>query len=897
MPTSIAQLRPLRAPIALLVMFAVAACSSGDDVSAPEPRGSLALAISGLPVGAVASVTVDGPDGFTRTLSSGATLSSLAAGTYVITVNDVWHQGSAYTGAPPSQAIVVDVGSAITASGVVYALSTGSMSITMGGLPNATPAAVTITGPDGYHRTITEAVNLLGLKPGSYLVEARELATSAATYAANQGSQLVQVVATTEPSVVHVAYAITTGAMAINVSGLPDGKNAAVSVTGPGNYLATVTSWTSTLENLAPGVYTIAASNVSNGSIFIPSPASQQVTVTASAQPVAATVAYASAGTALNVQLLGLPQGMGGAVTVAGPNGYNALVSSSKVLSGIPSGVYTISASPVNLSCDVVTPTQPTQLVTVPPGQAATVAVSYSSAAAGINLCIDGAYITQAVQTLSGDVPLVAGRDGLLRVFVRASGANSAMPPVRARFYNGSTLVNTILIQPTAASVPLTIDEATLGLSWNANLPGSLLQPGLRLLVDVDPSNLVAESNESDNSQPANGAPVTLDVRTAAPLGVRFVPVIQAARGDTGRVTESNKASFVAPMLKMFPVPSIDADIRQPYLFSGGELQSGGANWTTLLSELNAVRVAEGSARIYYGVVRVGYTSGVAGLGYIGVPTSVGWDYQPGGAEVLAHEVGHNFGRLHAPCGGPSGVDAQFPYTGATIGAFGYDLSAATIKFPVLRDLMSYCDPSWISDYTYKAILNFRSTFPMKAGAVTSSARERGLLVWGRIEQGRVVLEPGFEVDAPALIPTQGGPHQLTGVGASGEPLFSFNFTGDRVADSPGGNDETFAFVVPVSRLRGVELAAMRLSARGRQVELRSSGSLAVPTATRLANGRVRVTWNGAPGRAALIRDARTGAILSVARGGSVDVQSSSSDFEITLSDGVKSVKSSLRPR
>jgi hypothetical protein len=223
-------------------------------------------------------------------------------------------------------------------------------------------------------------------------------------------------------------------------------------------------------------------------------------------------------------------------------------------------------------------------------------------------------------------------------------------------------------------------------------------------------------------------------------------------------------------------------------------------------------------------------------------------------------------------------------------------MSAAALKFPVLRDLMSYCDPSWISDYTYKAILNFRSTFPMKAGAVTSAATEPGLLVWGRIEQGRVVLEPGFEVDAPASLPTQGGPHQLTGLGALGESLFSFTFAGDRVADSPSGDDETFAFVVPMSRLRGVELAGMRLSARGRQVELRSSGSMTVPTATRLANGRVRVTWNGSPSRAALIRDVRTGEILSVARGGSVDLPSSS-NFEITLSDGVKSVKSSVRPR
>jgi hypothetical protein len=238
----------------------------------------------------------------------------------------------------------------------------------------------------------------------------------------------------------------------------------------------------------------------------------------------------------------------------------------------------------------------------------------------------------------------------------------------------------------------------------------------------------------------------------------------------------------------------------------------------------------------------------------------------------------------------------QFPYSGATIGAFGYDFATAALKFPVLRDFMSYCDPTWISDYTYKAILNFRSSFPMKSGAVTTAATERGLLVWGRIEQGRVVLEPGFEVDAPASMPARSGPHQLSGVGASGESLFSFSFAGERVADSPGGDDETFAFVVPLSQLRGVNLAAIRLSARGRQVDLRSSGVSTAPAVQRV-NGRVRITWTGGNTRAALIRDARTGAILSVARGGMAEVSTSSDEIEVTLSDGVRSVKTKTRPQ
>jgi hypothetical protein len=892
------QLKSSRTAFARLVMLIVlAGCSSGGELAAPPTLGSLDVSISGLPANAVASVTVNGPDGFSRALSSGAMLSSLTAGTYVVTVNEVWHEGSAYAGTPAIQAITVTTGGAAVSSTVLYALATGSVSIALAGLPDATPASLTLTGPDAFHRTVTQATHIVGLRPGVYAVEAGDVSTSSATYTASQGSQYVHVEATAAPAVVNVAYNIASGAIALSVTGLPAGEHAMVTVTGPANFSSTITSSTATLTNLAPGVYTIDAASVSNGSVFIPTPATQQVVVSASAQPFPASVNYASAATALNVQVLGLPSGVNGSVTVAGPNGYNALVASTKVLSAIPAGTYTISAAAVTLSCNSVAPTQKTQLVNVAPGQAASVSVTYSSAAAGLNLCIEGAHVTQAVQTFAGDVPLVAGRDGLLRVFVRASGTNSATPSVRARFYSNTTLMHTILIPAPSASVPTTINEASLNASWNAPLPGTLLQAGLKMVVDVDPSNLIAESSENDNSHSSNGSPIDLDIRSVPTLGVRLIPVIQGARGDTGRVGESNKATFVGPMMKMFPVPGIDADLRAPYVFNGPELQAGGGHWTTLLSELNAVRVAEGSARMYYGVVRVGYTSGVAGLGYIGAPTAIGWDHQPSGPEVMAHELGHNFGRLHAPCGGPAGVDNQFPYSGATIGAFGYDLSGGALKTPVLRDLMSYCDPSWISDYTYKAILNYRESFPMKGGAVTTGTRESGLLVWGRIEQGRVILEPGFEVDAPPSLPSRSGPYQLSGLGSSGESLFSISFAGERVADSPNGDDETFAFVIPMAALRGVDLDRLRLSARGRQVEMRSSGGGALPTAQRMANGRVRLTWDGAAGRAALVRDAGTGAIISIARGGSVELPGAGTGFEVTVSDGVKSRKTSLRPR
>lgn len=887
----------MRAQVAVASLFIVA-CSSGDDPSAPLPAqfGSLAVEINGLPYSASAAVIVTGPGEFSLSLAITSTLTKLAAGTYTVTVADVTHDGSTYVGSPSSYAIAVSAGASAVAPVVNYVLTTGALAITLAGLPDATPAPIVISGPDGYTRTVGEPTSIVGLKPGTYSIEARQVQVSSATYAATPGVQVVEVTATAAPSLAHVAYALASGSVEISISGLPTGANGSLVVSGPANYQSTVSS-SSTLENLTPGLYTVTAANIMSGSLFIPTPATQQVVVSASAIPVAVSVQYTSAGTSLLIQVVGLPSGQAGAVSVSGPNGYSTQVSTTQLLAGIPAGSYTITAAALSSACSVLAASPASQVVSVNPGQATSVTVNYSSGgAAGLNLCIDGAYITQAVQSYTNSVPLVAGRNALLRVFVRASTSNGALPNVRARFYNGSTLVTTIVIPPPATAVPTTIHEATLDASWNTSISGSLLQPGMSLLVDVDPTNDVAESNEADNALPANGSPAALDVRNVSKLNVRLVPVIQAIRGDTGRITESNKANFIAPMMQMFPVAEIDADIREPYTYNGAELQSGGTNWTQLLSELNAVRTAEASGRMYYGVVRVGYTSGVAGLGYIGVPTAIGWDYQPSGTEVMAHELGHNFGRLHAPCGGPAGVDNQFPYSNGSIGVFGYDIFAGTIRAPVYRDLMSYCDPPWISDYTYKAIMNFRASNPMVAAA-RSTATQRGLLVWGRINGGRLVLEPGFEVDAPASLPTRSGPNRIEGFGPSGATLFSLAFAGDRVADSQDPSDETFAFVIPLSQLRGVDLDRLRLSAGGRQVEHRSSGGGAIPTARRLAGGGVRVSWSAATSRAALIRDARTGRVLSIARGGAVDLQTAATDLDVTISDGVKSIRSTLRPR
>ena len=89
----------------------------------------------------------------------------------------------------------------------------------------------------------------------------------------------------------------------------------------------------------------------------------------------------------------------------------------------------------------------------------------------------------------------------------------------------------------------------------------------------------------------------------------------------------------------------------------------------------------------------------------------MGWD-KGINDQILAHEIGHNWNRNHSPCGNPAGVDPNYPYFGGVIGVYGFDVATQTLFAPTIYDVMSYCHPYWISDYTYVGVMSYRVANP-----------------------------------------------------------------------------------------------------------------------------------------------------------------------------------------
>jgi hypothetical protein len=146
-------------------------------------------------------------------------------------------------------------------------------------------------------------------------------------------------------------------------------------------------------------------------------------------------------------------------------------------------------------------------------------------------------------------------------------------------------------------------------------------------------------------------------------------------------------------------------------------------------------------------------------------------------------------------------------------GVYGYDQVSQVVKPPTAHDLMGYCSNDWISDYTYLGVLNYRAQHPLSASQV-GRAVQPALLVWGRIERDRVILEPAFRVFTRPSLPPTSGPYRIEARARDGSSLIRLDFAPAEVADAPDGS-RSFAFAVPLSSDRADRLATLMLAARG----------------------------------------------------------------------------------
>lgn len=234
---------------------------------------------------------------------------------------------------------------------------------------------------------------------------------------------------------------------------------------------------------------------------------------------------------------------------------------------------------------------------------------------------------------------------------------------------------------------------------------------------------------------PATGTAKLSATKTGV-VKISYIPVLfNNLKPD---IAETTLAKYNKYLQAMYPTSEIKTSIGKEMT---AQASFFGLSWSGVLDQLRSKRNSENAPNdtYYFALIkpaanfqtycRSGCTLGIS---YV-APTAASSDSETRvamgaaftdtaedvemTAATIAHELGHSHGQSHAPCadgGTISGVDGNYPTDNAHkagnkeagVGVWGYD-GRNPNKFidpTKTLDIMSYCRPQWISDYTFKAL-------------------------------------------------------------------------------------------------------------------------------------------------------------------------------------------------
>ena len=364
-----------------------------------------------------------------------------------------------------------------------------------------------------------------------------------------------------------------------------------------------------------------------------------------------------------------------------------------------------------------------------------------------------GLEVTQGIQNIAGDVPLVRGKPTLVRGYARSN--LPGFPNVTAtltgvRTSNGASLPGSPLRSSVAMMTPPTDVSITdarrkdLNATFNWEVPDSWLNNGVTLTATINANGAINESNSSNNNIVR-----AMQVRDVPPVCIKLrrtrteVPTYEASGAAFHSIINRYRQLTPARDIWLFPQSGTFAELEcctwsPPFVywgawevandkdmmivqliteetFSGNPDQCDDANAPTHRVAMVSPNANTGSS--------TGYANYVWNVSWVKFSDARG----PG---TLAQEIAHNYNGwpfgdrwLHVNCGQPDGINPNYPYPTNTIGPigstqyYGYNFINRTVIAPdAARDYMSYCSPTWVSDYNWRGMMDTLGATPLPAG-------------------------------------------------------------------------------------------------------------------------------------------------------------------------------------
>jgi hypothetical protein len=323
-------------------------------------------------------------------------------------------------------------------------------------------------------------------------------------------------------------------------------------------------------------------------------------------------------------------------------------------------------------------------------------------------------------------------------------------------------------------------DTEKLESSFNFLVPAALVRPKTAITVEL------FEAGPAPG--PAPRTPPRFPAEGGADLGIKAgrmvmdVVLVQMS-GPSGPLDDSpaRRKHLESYLGDVYPVAQMNIRWREPIKITAK------LGWMAAFKMLQQARIDDDAAPgTYYHMLLAKEDSndGFLGLGSLATAavtdaanriamTNVSKHAVDGEMDTVSHEMGHNLGRNHAPGCNAQGVDERFPYPNTGVGVDGYSIPEAAFKSRLKwKDVMGYCYPTWISDYTWngferrqRVISAFPTTMPYQMLAARSlqgfqspgSNGEWGVVPGALVEggaataqrQARITLASGAQQIAP----------------------------------------------------------------------------------------------------------------------------------------------------
>ncbi|ADV66044.1 hypothetical protein [Deinococcus maricopensis] len=386
----------------------LAACggNGGGSVSiiGVDPKAELSVDITGLPAGAGANVTVQGPGG-TVVLTSSKVFHDLPLGTYTVRAQTVTADGAPYLAAvTPATTTFTEQAQRATVK-VRYDLPlVGQLTLNVAGVPDGQSTQLHISGPNGFQKDLPGLATqtLTDLAAGTYTLTADAVRDQNFTYPATIDPSTFTVErGRTRTANVSFARDPRYGNLSVHVLGLPEGVTGTVTAQLPGGAPRSLTG-SGVLTDLPVGTYTLTGADVRTNGLTYRAPSSQvQIQ---GATTAASDVTYAPITGRLNVVVNSPVPVPAGQISVTASGQPTRAVTATTTFDDLTPGTYGVQAQPFTAGGWTYVPTIEGAVTDVTAGNTAGATVTYVplTARPGITLDFIAPTVTLA-PTLDGN--------------------------------------------------------------------------------------------------------------------------------------------------------------------------------------------------------------------------------------------------------------------------------------------------------------------------------------------------------------------------------------------------------------------------------------------------------------------------------------------------------------